>query len=83
MAKYKIHADVDYVMGHLRYGFYEGTIDEDELPQGVTIEDIKEDPSLIKEYDLTDFLEFQVADVSIDDIGHITTVEIEREDVEC
>lgn len=83
MAKYKIHADVDYVMGHLRYGFYEGTIDEDELPQGVTIEDIKEDPSLIKEYDLTDFLEFQVADVSIDDIGHITTVEIEREDIKC
>ena len=29
MAKYKIHADVDYVMGHLAYGFYEGTIDED------------------------------------------------------
>ena len=60
MAKYYINANVDYVMGHLRYGHYEGTIDEKDLPDGITIEDLMEDPSLIKDYDLTDFLEFVI-----------------------
>ena len=43
MAKYYINANVDYVMGHLRYGHYEGTIDEKDLPDGITIEDLMED----------------------------------------
>lgn len=80
MAKYNINANVDYVMGHLRYGHYEGTIDEKDLPDGITIEDLMEDPSLIKDYDLTDFLEFIIDDVYIDEIGPITFVEIKKED---
>lgn len=80
MAKYYINADVDYVMGHLRYGHYEGTIDEKDLPDGITIEDLMEDPSLIKDYDLTDFLEFIIDDVYIDEIGPITFIEIKKED---
>lgn len=80
MAKYYINANVDYVMGHLRYGHYEGTIDEKDLPDGITIEDLMEDPSLIKDYDLTDFLEFIIDDVYIDEIGPITFIEIKKED---
>ena len=80
MAKYYINANVDYVMGHLRYGHYEGTIDEKDLPDGITIEDLMEDPSLIKNYDLTDFLEFVIDDVDINEIGPITFVEIKKED---
>lgn len=80
MAKYNISANVDYVMGHLRYGRYTGTIDEKELPEGITIEDLMEDPSLIKDYDLTDFLEFVIDDVDIYEIGPITFVEIKKED---
>lgn len=80
MAKYNINANVDYVMGHLRYGHYEGTIDEKDLPDGITIKDLIEDPSLIKDYDLTDFLEFVIDDVDINEIGPITSVEIKKED---
>lgn len=80
MAKYYINANVDYIMGHLRYGHYEGTIDEKDLPDGITIEDLMEDPSLIKNYDLTDFLEFVIDDVDINEIGPITFVEIKKED---
>ena len=80
MTKYYINANVDYVMGHLRYGRYEGTIDEKELPNGITIEDLIEDPSLIKDYGLTDFLEFVIDDVDINEIGPITFVEIKKED---
>ncbi len=80
MAKYNISANVDYVMGHLRYGRYKGTIDEKDLPDGITIEDLAEDPSLIKEHDLTDFLEFVIDDVDINEIGPITFVEIKKED---
>lgn len=82
MAKYNISANVDYVIGHLRYGHYEGTIDEKDLPEGITIEDLAEDPSLIKEYDLTDFLEFIVDDVSIDSIGPINEITIMKEEEE-
>lgn len=82
MAKYNISANVDYVMGHLRYGRYTGTIDEKELPEGITIEDLMEDPSLIKDYDLTDFLEFVIDDVDIYEIGPITFVEIKKEEEE-
>ena len=39
-----------------------------------------EDPSLIKDYDLTDFLEFVIDDVDINEIGPITFVEIKKED---
>lgn len=80
MAKYSINANVDYVMGHLRYGRYEGVIDEKDLPDGITIKDLMEDPSLIKDYDLTDFLEFVIDDVDINEIGPITSVEIKKED---
>lgn len=80
MAKYYINTNVDYVMGHLRYGHYEGTIDEKDLPDGITIEDLMEDPSLIKDYNLTDFLEFVIDDVNINEIGPITFVEIKKED---
>ena len=80
MAKYNISANVDYVMGHLRYGRYTGTIDEKDLPDGITIEDLAEDPSLIKEYDLTDFLEFVIDDVDINEIGPITFVVIKKEE---
>lgn len=82
MAKYNISANVEYVMGYLRYGHYKGTIDEKDLPNGITIEDLAEDPSLIKEYDLTDFLEFIVDDVSIDSIGPINEIIIMKEEEE-
>lgn len=46
------------------------------------VRDFAEDPSLIKEYDLTDFLEFIVGDVNIDSIGPINEITIMKEEEE-
>lgn len=80
MIKYNITANTEYVMGHLRYGHYEGVIDEKDLPDGITINDLIKDPSLIKKYDLTDFLEFIIDDIDIDEIGSIISIEIKEEE---
>ncbi len=63
MSKFKIIAPVEYVMGHLRYGHYEGELEltEEEL------EEINKDPDLLKEYNL----DFVVDDYRVEDIGRI------------
>ena len=68
--KYLINAPVDYIIGHLRYGHFEGVVElsDDELIK------IKQNPNLLRKYDL----ELLVDDWEIDGYGDIdaSTVEI-------
>lgn len=73
MAKYKITANVDWLMGHLRYGHYEGEIDEEDFPPNWE-EELQKHPSLIKQLDLN----LIVDDYRIDDIGDINDIRIEK-----
>lgn len=73
MAKYKITANVDYLMGHLRYGHYEGEIDEKEFPLNWE-EELQKHPSLIKQLNLN----LIVDDYEIDGIGDINNIQIEK-----
>ena len=69
--KIYINAPVEYVIGHLRYGHYEGEIElTDE-----EFEKFEENPDkAFYDLDLTDSLDLLVDDFSIDDIGHIDEV---------
>lgn len=73
MAKYRIIANVDYLIGHLHYGHYEGEIDEEELPPNWE-EELRKYPSLIKQLNL----ELIVDDYEIDDTGDISDIQIEK-----
>lgn len=73
MAKYRIIANVDYLIGHLRYGHYEGEIDEEELPPNWE-EELRKHPSLIKQLNL----ELIVDDYEIDGTGDISDIQIEK-----
>lgn len=72
MAKVSIQAGLEYVIGHLRYGHYEGVIefpDED-------IEKFKENPiKYIKDECLTDDLDIVIDDFEIDGYGNITGID--------
>lgn len=66
--KFKIYAPVDYVMGYLRYGHYEGEIE---------IEDDKiNDENYLYEL-IRDECEFVIDDASIEDKGPISYIEKE------
>ena len=72
MAKVFIDAGLEFLMGHLRYGHYEGVA---EIPDE-DIEKFKEDPiKYISDEYLTDYLEIIVDDVEIDGHGDITDVD--------
>lgn len=69
--KIYINAPVEYVIGHLRYGHYEGEV---ELTNE-EFEKFKENPDkAFYDLDLTDFLDLLIDDFSIDDIGSIDEV---------
>lgn len=63
MKLFKIDANVDYVMGYLRYGHYEGTI--------AVPDDRVNDEEYIKGL-IRSTCDFVVDDYSIEDIGEIT-----------
>lgn len=66
MAKVFVTLNIDELMGHLRYGHKEGTVD---IPDD-EIESFKEDPiNYIISNDLQDELEFFVDDYEIDWMG--------------
>ena len=69
--KIYINAPIEYVIGHLRYGHYEGEVElTDE-----EFEKFKENPDKVfYDLDLTDSLDFLVDDFNIDDIGSIDEV---------
>lgn len=70
MKKFKIDAPVDYVMGHLKYGHYEGEI---EIPEEDE-EKFKQSPlNYLNNNDLIESLDFKV-DVEIEDCGDIYEV---------
>ena len=66
--KFKVYADVDYVMGHLRYGHLEGTIECE------SVEKLKE---LLKDKYFYRNLEIVVDDYSVEDYGDIGEYEYE------
>lgn len=74
MRQVTITANVDYVMGHLRYGHYEGTLEltEEEYEQ------FRTNPTkFLNEYDHD--LDFILDDYEIDGIGNIEEVDIINE----
>lgn len=72
--KYLITAPVDYVMGHLRYGHFEGVLEltDEEL------ESIKQNPDILRDYDVELFID----DWEIDGYGDIDAGAIEITEVE-
>lgn len=73
MKKYliNINASVDYVMGHLRYGSYNGDIILTEEEYAEFRKDAKE---FLYNYDILSNLNFKVDDCEIEDIGPIDEV---------
>lgn len=69
MKKYRIYAPVDYVMGYLRYGHYEGEIEIDE-------NEIDNEDYLLEV--IRDECEFIIDDVSIEDMGSVSFIEKEE-----
>lgn len=66
--KFKVYADVDYVMGHLRYGHLEGTIE---------CESVEKLEELFKDKYFYRNLEIVVDDYSVEDYGDIGEYEYE------
>lgn len=66
--KYLIHAGLDYVQGHLRYGHLEGQVEltDEELKK------LREDPNYAKELDL----HTEVDDYRIDDVGSVDSLAV-------
>ncbi len=72
--KVYINANLDYLIGHLRYGHKEGEID---IPDE-DFEEFQKDPiDYLENYDLVCELPIVIDDYSIDDWGHITDLEYE------
>lgn len=70
-----VEASLDYIMGHLRYGHYEGELEISEED----IEIFKNDPmKYIKDNQLQDDLNLVVDDYSVDGIGTIDEVSYEE-----
>lgn len=75
--KVKIMATPEFIMGHLRYGHYEGTIVLTETEYNA----LKENPEgAFCDFDLMDNLDFKLDDYSIDDMGPIWKVEYKEID---
>jgi hypothetical protein len=77
MHKIQIKIPVEYIMGHLRYGHYEGIIDlTDE-----EYEKFKKSPKdWIESVDGLSYLNFVIDDYRIDDIGPIEEVQVKEDD---
>ena len=72
MKKVNLVANVDYIMGYLRYGHYEGTIElTDEEYEEFTANPVE----FIKEHRGDFDLELIVDDWSVEDVGDIYEVE--------
>jgi hypothetical protein len=56
--KFKVKVDCDYLMGHLRYGHYEGEVD---------VENEEELKELIENEEIIDYLDIVVDDYEIED----------------
>lgn len=70
-----LKVDVEYLMGHLRYGYYKGnvTLTPEELKM------LKTNPKeAVKTLDLISYLDFVIEDFSIDAIGDISEVKIKE-----
>lgn len=76
--KYSIYIPVEYLIGHLRCGHYEGVLEltDEEYEQ------IKQDPDLLKEWELHYNLELLVDDYRIEDCGPLEVSELQIQEVE-
>lgn len=70
MKTIEVQAYVDYVVGHLRYGHYDGviTMEDDEF------EEFKKDPVKWLKNNDDNELDFEIDDYCIDDMGNIDDV---------
>lgn len=66
-----VSANVEYVMGHLRYGHYEGEV---EIPDEDWAAFQANPKQWLKDNDGMDNLEFLIDDWSVDDVGEIDDV---------
>lgn len=70
-----LRIDMDYIMGHLRYGHYEGKITL--TPEEFEI--LKANPQeAVETLDLRSYLNLVIDDFSVDHIGDITEVKIKE-----
>lgn len=64
MSKYFIYAPVDYIVGHLRYGHFEGIIDleDEEIDDKEKLEDLIRDNCelLIDDWEIDDYGSFDM-----------------------
>ena len=67
MTKLNIHADIDYIDGHLRYGHYELEVEKSVWDK------LSDDEK--REY-IEDVGELEVDDFEINDIGDITEIQV-------
>lgn len=65
--KYQVTGNVEYVMGHLRYGHYEGILDLTEEE----VQKLQQNPHLLRNEDYVDDLEFVIDGWAIDDSGPV------------
>lgn len=75
MKKFKINAPVDYVMGYLKYGHYEGEI---EIPEEDEEKFLKSPLYYLSNNDLVKLLDFKVDEFEIEDYGDIYEVNYEE-----
>ena len=61
MAWFKVKQEADYVVGHLRYGHREGTIEADSNEDAL---------NKLKNEGYTDYLNFELDDYEVDDIEY-------------
>lgn len=65
--KYQVTGNVEYVMGHLRYGHYEGILELTEEE----VQKLQQNPHLLRDEDCVDDLEFVVNDWAVDELGPV------------
>ena len=75
MKKFKIDAPVDYVMGHLKYGHYEGEV---EIPEEDEEDFLKSPLDYLNNNDLVNLLDLKVDEFEIEGCGDIYEINYEE-----
>lgn len=69
--KYLITADVDYIMGHIRYGHYEGELTEEQYQEYLSLASVEDRKDFIR-----DICDLVVDDYYIADCSSPTNIKI-------
>jgi hypothetical protein len=65
-----VYADLEYLMGHLRYGHFELQMDEEEYKEYETYTDEEKEEYIFENGDLI------IDDYEVDDYGHISNIRV-------